>query len=87
MAPFVKRLAPRQLLTVGSEGFFGRSTPEVCQGTVHARGLTMDFEPVINNAMGLGAEGSQRSDGHRALLLMLHHCHAASELQPRPVGS
>ncbi|KAG1660683.1 hypothetical protein FOA52_015894 [Chlamydomonas sp. UWO 241] len=29
MAPYVKSLAPRQLLTIGSEGFFGRSTPEL----------------------------------------------------------
>lgn len=29
-AEFVKRLAPRQLVTVGLEGFFGASTPGEC---------------------------------------------------------
>lgn len=29
MAPFVKGLAPRQLVLVGSEGFFASDSPEV----------------------------------------------------------
>ena len=49
MAPAVKALAPRQLVTVGLEGFYGGSTPErLREQTQLAVGTTHGTDFVAN---------------------------------------